>query len=232
MGSRCAAWCVPSIERRSRAVWHRTRPTDSTYRFVTRSQLEALPDPIEVLSYEFTSVSDEQGRRRVVASDRPRTYRVPYYGRYAPTSTVPFPAAYLFPAQLREVAEKLVQHGVVVEMLAQPCTLSVDVFHVQKLEATSRPYQGHYLVTLTGSWQGERKVFAPGDFLVDTAQPLAPLIGCLLEPESDDGLCAWNFFDRYLYVSQWASQPASFPVSKAVERPKVARRVWQTGAGR
>jgi hypothetical protein len=125
-----------------------------------------------------------------------------------------------------------VQHGVVVEMLAQPCTLSVDVFHVQKVEATSRPYQGHYLVTLTGSWQGERKVFAPGDFLVDTAQPLAPLIGCLLEPESDDGLCAWNFFDRYLYVSQWASQPASFPVSKAVERPKVARRVWQTGAGR
>jgi hypothetical protein len=31
--------------------------------------------------------------------------------------------------------------------------------------------------------------------VVDAAQPLANLIFYLLEPQSDDGLTTWNFFD-------------------------------------
>ncbi len=204
---------------------------DSTRCFITRCQLVALPDPIELLSYEFVRVADEQGRTRSRPTEQLRTYRLPYFGQYVPTATVPLPAAYLFPEQLREVAAKLAQHGVVVERLAQPCTLVVDAFQVEKLEVAPRSYQGHYLVTLTGSWRRERKVFAAGDFFVDTAQPLAPLIGCLLEPESDDGLAKWNFFDRFLYASEWASRPGTFPVSKALERPPVARRIWRAEAG-
>ncbi|MGQ9560561.1 MAG: M14 family metallopeptidase [Candidatus Oleimicrobiaceae bacterium] len=214
-----------------RATVARALVPDSARCFVTRCQLEALPDPVELLSYEFVRVTDEQGRTFSRPAERPHTYRLPYFGQYVPTATVPLPAAYLFPAQVREVAAKLVQHGVVVERLAQPCTLVVDAFQVEKIEVAPRSYQGHYLVTLTGSWQRERKVFAAGDFFVDTAQPLAPLVACLLEPESDDALAKWNFFDRYLYTSQWAARPGTFPVSKAVERPRLARRIWQPEAG-
>jgi hypothetical protein len=35
----------------------------------------------------------------------------------------------------------------------------------------------------------------------------------LLEPESDDGLIYWNFFDKYL-ASQWGRGPRAFPVYK------------------
>lgn len=204
---------------------------DSTWRVVTKCAVAALPEPVEVLSYEFVRETDEQGRTRTKVTDRPCTYRVPYFGHYEATRSEQFPAAYLFPGQLREVADKLQQHGIVVERIAQCCTLWVKTYRVEKIEAASRPFQGHYPVNLSGSWQGEQKVFVPGDFFVDVAQPLAPLIGYLLEPESEDGLVTWNFFDRYLYAHQWASQPASFPVSKVMVRPAVARRIWRTRAG-
>jgi hypothetical protein len=215
-----------------RATVGRGAAADSTWCLALRSKVQALPEPMEVLSYEFAMVTDEGGRTRLRPTERPRTYRVPYLGRYVPTSAVPLPAAYLFPSQLQEVAAKLVQHGVVVERLAQSCTLAVQSFHVEKVEATQRSYQGHYLVTLAGSWERENKVFAAGDLLVDTAQPLAPLLAYLLEPESEDGLATWNFFDRHLYASQWSDRPADFAVSRALQRPRVARRVWQPTAGR
>ena len=37
---------------------------------------------------------------------------------------------------------------------------------------------------------------APGDFLVFMDQPLAHVAIYLLEPESDDGLVRWGWFDR------------------------------------
>ncbi len=204
---------------------------DSTYRLVTQCKVEALAEPIEVLSYELMQETDSQGRTRTRPSDKLCTYRVPYLGQYVATRSEPLPAAYLFAAQLQEVAEKLRQHGVVVERLAQPCTLSVRSFRVEKVEASSRPYQGHFPVRLAGSWHVKQKVFAAGDFLVDVAQPLGPLIGYLLEPQSEDGLATWNFFDRHLYAHEWAREPAAFPVTKAMQRPKVARRIWAGGTG-
>lgn len=95
---------------------------DSARCFVARWRLEELPDPVELLSYEFVRVTDEQGGTFSRPTERPHTYRLPYFGQYVPTATVPLPAAHLFPAQVREVAAKLVQHSVVVERLAQPCT--------------------------------------------------------------------------------------------------------------
>ena len=60
------------------------------------------------------------------------------------------------------------------------------------------------------------KEFPSGTFYVSTAQPLANVAAYLLEPESDDGLVVWNFFDRYL-ASQWSREPKEYPVYKLYE---------------
>jgi hypothetical protein len=39
----------------------------------------------------------------------------------------------------------------------------------------------------------------------------------LLEPQSNDGMLTWNFFDRYL-VPQWGSGYNSYPVFKVMDR--------------
>jgi hypothetical protein len=61
----------------------------------------------------------------------------------------------------------------------------------------------------------EVKEFPAGTVVVRTAQPLGSLIAYLLEPQSNDGLMTWNYFDRYL-VPQWGGAYNPYPVYKII----------------
>jgi len=51
------------------------------------------------------------------------------------------------------------------------------------------------------------------------------------EPESDDGLVTWNFFDRYL-AAQWGNQPQPYPVYRLLEMPYLVTETVGDGSGR
>jgi hypothetical protein len=61
-----------------------------------------------------------------------------------------------------------------------------------------RLFQGHREMRLVGKWRQETRVIAPGSFMVDTSQPLGQLAIYLIEPQSEDGLVTWNYFDSEL----------------------------------
>jgi len=66
---------------------------------------------------------------------------------------------------------------------------------------------------LAGHWRKESKPVESGSFMVDTSQPLGLLAVYMLEPQSDDGLVTWNYFDSEL-------KPGGvFPVSRVGGRP-------------
>ena len=67
--------------------------------------------------------------------------------------------------------------------------------------------------SVTGEYALEKREFPRGTLIIRTAQPLGNVAAYLLEPESDDGLVVWNFFDRYL-VPQWRREPQTCPVYK------------------
>jgi hypothetical protein len=52
---------------------------------------------------------------------------------------------------------------------------------------------------------------------VSLETPLANLIFYLLEPEADDGLAYWNYFDTYLATQQASGEALVYPVFKVVE---------------
>jgi hypothetical protein len=52
---------------------------------------------------------------------------------------------------------------------------------------------------------------------VSTAQALGALAAYMLEPETNDGLVVWNYFDRYLAV-QWGNAATTYPVFKHLEQ--------------
>jgi hypothetical protein len=64
--------------------------------------------------------------------------------------------------------------------------------------------------------------FSAGTYFVSTAQPLANVAAYLLEPESDDGLVVWNFFDRHL-AQQWDRGPREYPVYKLYEEAHLVK---------
>ena len=76
--------------------------------------------------------------------------------------------------------------------------------HVRPVVSTE--FQGHRVVRLETHATTERRTIPEGSWLVRTGQPLGTLAVYLLEPESDDGLATWNFFDDRIGVG------AEFPV--------------------
>ncbi|MBW3655876.1 MAG: peptidase [Gemmatimonadetes bacterium] len=166
----------------------------------------------EILESDPDSVPDEPGvHRGIRRTGRFRTLRMPVYDRFDPTLQRTPPAAYLLGAAQTEAVAALRRHGVVVETLAAERRVRGQAFVVDSVARAARPFQGHHEVSLRGRWQPVERVAPAGSFLVSTAQPLGTLAVYLLDPESDDGLTTWNFFDPWL-------RPGAAHPALAVER--------------
>ncbi len=184
--------------------------------FIVKHGREALKRPVTIHGYEM-EVEGEGRRQRVRPTDTKRTYRdVPYLAKYTSEQAVPFPRGYLITVSDPEIIGKLHQHGVVVERLVEPVRLSVEVYTASKLTGSTRSMQGHYPSTVEGKTALAERDFSAGTYYVRTAQSLANVAAYLLEPQSDDGLVFWNYFDRYL-AFQWWPEPKEYPVYKVYE---------------
>jgi hypothetical protein len=182
--------------------------------------VQPLPGKVSILGYEMEAPSEAapggQGAPpfpRMRPTDKTKTYIMPYYADFVPKRSVRLPFAYLVPLAGTEVPEKLRQHGLSVERLTEAATLEVEAFHLKEIKGAERLYQGHRTNTVKGEYAVEKREFPKGTFVVRTAQPLGRLAAYLLEPESDDGLLVWNFFDRDI-VSQWGRGAQTYPVYK------------------
>jgi hypothetical protein len=139
---------------------------------------------------------------------------VTYYAKFTPQVEATLPRGYVIPAEFAVIAEHLKKHGVQVQQLPASRTFKGDVFTVTALQRAQRKFEGHFLATATGTFAPATKKFRKGDYVVDLAQPLANLIFYMMEPQSDDGLVTWNFFDSYFDKQDLKNKPAAYPVFK------------------
>jgi dipeptidyl-peptidase 4 len=135
-----------------------------------------------------------------------KEYVVAYLGKCVATESVECPFAYLMPASYTKVRENLARHGIVVEELTADVELTVEVYRIDRIITAAKEFQNHKLVTVETTPRRMKQNVKTGTILVRCAQPLGTLAAYLLEPQSEDGLCAWNFFDEDLM------QGADFPV--------------------
>jgi hypothetical protein len=141
------------------------------------------------------------GMRR---TGRYHTLRVPIYDRFTPTLTRPVPWGYAI-APSDTTAINLVRlHGIAAQRLSAPCSGNAGPQFVVDSTASVEDLAPRRQF---GRWlEGRPVALATGTWIVRTAQPLGVLAMYLLEPESDDGIVAWD-------VGARASKPAgSSPV--------------------
>lgn len=169
--------------------------------------------------YEVMDPPPGEGRWRGTRTGRIEETTVELLNRFEPSQTRAYPAGYIVPVSCPEAVQNLLRHGITVEELEAPWDGEVEVFRPDSLRVASRPYQGHRLVSVWGDYRGEERTIPAGWYYVPTAQPLGPLAFALLEPEVDDSLYAWNFFDRDLYARRDA------PVLRVMRPPAVSRHV-------
>jgi hypothetical protein len=155
-----------------------------------RHRMTPLPAPVTVLGFE-----EEKKDGRTVATARPRDYTARYLGVAESTLSVRRPDAYLFPASCAPVTENLRRHGIAVEELREEATVDVEIYRIDKARKTGT-YQKRPLVAVEATARKEERRLPAGTILVRTSQPLGSLAAYLLEPQAEDGLCAWGFFEE------------------------------------
>jgi murein tripeptide amidase MpaA len=181
-----------------------------------------------------TYESPASGRQEVrwLGEPDPELWRMPFYGSH-PTLTLKRPEAYWVPAHRADVIERLRLHGVAMETLEAPRTVSVEMLRLDDPRLGTRANEGHVPVTVTSVTPERRDwTFQPGSVRVPTDQPLGDVVVLLLEPQSSESLFAWGLFPEVLsrveYIEGYAIAPlaermmAADPALKAEFEAKLA----------
>ena len=208
---------VRSADARTLARGSDPAPADS---FAVTYTGVPTPRKVTVKTYEVERYTDDQGRPRFRKTDNKLTLTVPYIADYEPLICVKFPYAYLITVPDPGVLSNLRVHNIEVEELSRAQSFEVERFDLQELAPSQRLNQGHYTNQVKGTFVAETRTFPAGTCLVRTAQPLGSLAAYLLEPQSNDGLLLWNFFDSYL-VPQWGRGFYPYPVYKVLGKTKI-----------
>jgi len=165
-------------------------------------KVQALPELVPLLVGEVTHQENPRNKKpmTVVVADKFTSVPMQDLGYFAPTRSVAMARVYVLPREesMKPVVAKLRQHGILVEELCAPLSASVQTFQVEKLTKSERAFQAHRETKIAGKLVESTATLPEGTIVIRLAQPLGRLAAYLLEPESDDGLVDWNFFDDSL----------------------------------
>lgn len=180
------------------------------------------PTPTQevINAYEMEPYKDANGRDKLRPTDKVNKVSVLYFADYFPKRSVKFPYAYIITVPDPQVINLLKTHGIKIEKLEKNVTLDVQTIKTKELKPAARLNQGHYNNLIKVEYLKEKKEFAAGSLVVRTAQPLANVAAYLLEPETDDGLLLWNYWDKYL-VPQWGEVFLPYPVAKVLNAVEI-----------
>ena len=176
----------------------------------------AYEERITIQGWEMEVTPREGMWPLVKKTEKKRIYNPPYYCNFVPKRSIPFPVGYFLSVDDPIITKNLLRHGITVERLLEPVTVEVESFQLTELKSDERLYQGHHTNSVKGDYVVEEQTFPAGTLYIGTAQRLGNLAAYLLEPESDDGLVVWNFFDRYL-VTQWRRSLQTVPVHRLLQ---------------
>jgi hypothetical protein len=163
------------------------------------------------ITYDYIPGNDKAGNKTYFRTGKIVAYNnVTYYSKYEATKESLLPSGYIIPAEFTKVVDNLRSHGVTVTQLTQSKTFHGESFLIDSLVFDKDSFQHHRALALHGKFKPESKTFKKGDYQVNLAQPLCNLIFYLLEPESDDGLVHWNYFDQALKQDRFKTKYSVF----------------------
>lgn len=161
---------------------------------MTRTPYEA------VVSYEEVERLGDSTRYEpgmplgVRRTGRLRSAPMQIFDRFTPTLTRPAPWGYAIAASDTTALNLVRQHGIQVSRTTAAWRGDAGPqFVADSTVIAPLPFEGHRLVRLVGRWvPGQPANLAAGTYIVSVAQPLGIVAMYLLEPESDDGIVAWD----------------------------------------
>ena len=121
------------------------------------------------------------------------------------------------PAYRTDLIERLRIHGLTMETLEAPRTVSVEMLRLVNPTLAARANEAHVQASVTEvSTERRDWTFAPGSVRVPTDQPLGDVAVLLLEPQSNESLFAWGLFPEILSRVEYIEGYAIAPLAEAM----------------
>jgi hypothetical protein len=178
---------------------------------------------IEDVRVEVITPLTDSSKREAGMGARQRTgiiklVRMPVMASFTPTLTSTLPFAYAFDDKTaHDILPILKLHGIHVERLDGSVKASVQSFRVDTVIDRGRSETSRMLKDVDGAWnEATSRTLPTGTYIVRAAQPYGLLAFYVLEPQSEDGLAQWSFFDDVLAAH------SDFPIMR-VTKPMTVR---------
>jgi len=187
----------------------------SEKKIALRTEARPQSEKVTILGFE-----EEMADGRMHNTGREKEYEVELWDNFAATLERMMPRAYaMLPLEGKEatpervkamgkVLEALRVHGIETTTLAQDAEMKVTRSRVREARSAGREYQGHVAVRVSVTDEEELVKLPKGTVVISTQQRLGRLAAYLLEPECEDGLTTWNYFDAWLQIGE------KFPVMR------------------
>jgi hypothetical protein len=168
-----------------------------------RSVPERSAEPVTILMGEVGEVPHpETGEIMLHRRDVSSPVEMYEYGTFTAEVSETAPAAYLVPAELTDVIERLEIHGVEMAPLSGDRDLTVEAFMVDSASTAERAFQNRYERQLWGTYVEDARQVPSGTIVVSVGAPLGRLAFHLLEPVADDGFANWGILDDWIRAGE------------------------------
>jgi len=156
---------------------------------------------INFRGYEYTRKPSEISGTLMTRYDdtRPQIWTVKLRDEVVPDVMITLPqGGYLVPpAFAKMVAEKLRIHGIQFQPLSSALgEVEVERFQTSKASFASTSNENHQTLKLEGNWVNDKQSFGKGSLFIPSAQPKAALLAAMFEPQAQDALVNWGYFNN------------------------------------
>ena len=187
--------------------------TDQANQLTLTWQNEQLPKGIDFKGIDYRiETSPISGADVVRWTGEPKLYpNIPVVANTKPGIVVSRPVAYYIPPQWTTVIERLSLHGIRFTRLEKPTRIKAQQYQFNDPVFSSADYEGRQTVTATTVSNEVSLSLPAGTVRIATEQPLGDLAMLLLEPQAEDSLFYWGFFNTIFtqteYIEDYAVEP-------------------------
>ncbi len=173
---------------------------------------------IDFGGYKYTITKSKISGGDVIRyqTDKPETWKVPFYEELQPTvSVTAAEQGYFIPAsEMDALKSKFDVHGVKYQEWKKLLPEKVKVFRATKAQHAASSFEGRQTLTVDGEWKEEKTELPKNLFFVPIDQRNAMMVVHLLEPLAPDSLLYWGFFNRFFEQKEYMEDYVAEDVAK------------------
>ncbi|HTE45616.1 MAG TPA: M14 family zinc carboxypeptidase, partial [Gemmatimonadaceae bacterium] len=155
---------------------------------------------VEVVTPLADSTKREPGMGMRQRTGVIKLVKMPVMASFAPTLTSTLPYGYAFDEKTAQAIMPILhRHGISVVQLEAAASATAQAFTVDTIIDKGRSETSKMLKDVAGHWsEAAVRSLPKGTYVIRAGQPYGLLAFYLLEPESEDGLTQWSFYDSVM----------------------------------